>query len=524
MLKKLLIGSKKNNEVNFMSQNNVCVGARSPFVQTTPVPIEGLRAPASSDKNYPVGQAWVDKSVSPRVLYFHTGNGVWESGGNGLATTTTPGIVELATLAELQNGNAPGDQVPTSNDVATVIAGVVVGAVPPATTAQQGIVELATNAEAVSPWTSTIPNTALVPSNIPSMFASPPSIGSTTPGTGAFTNVTASGTLGVTGVTTLAAVGATNAAFSGTLGVTGTSTLAAVNATNITASGTLGVTGATTLSTVAATNGTFSGTLGVTGTSTLAAVNATNGTFSGTLGVSGASSFSSGTFSTTLGVTGAITGGAGATLTAGDLTLDAGDVIVTLGDIIASAGDIEATAGALIAGTTITAGTGVIATTGGVLASDGDIQATLGDIIADAGDIEATLGSVTAGTSLNAGTSITATLGDIQATDGNLVLGTAGNKLISTSVGTTAAAGDNSFGSVTLVGGTATVSTTAVTTNSLVMVWRQSIGATGAAPIGLISRGTIVNGTSFVINALDPSDATALIASDVSVCGYMIIN
>ncbi len=123
-----------------------------------------------------------------------------------------------------------------------------------------------------------------------------------------------------------------------------------------------------------------------------------------------------------------------------------------------------------------------------------------------------------------AGTSLTATLGAITATNGNLVLGTAGNKILSTSVGTTTTAGANSFGSVTLVGGTATVSTTAVTSSSLIIIWRQTVGATGAAALGHLCHGTITNGTSFVINSNLTADATALATTDVSVVGYMIIN
>lgn len=109
-------------------------------------------------------------------------------------------------------------------------------------------------------------------------------------------------------------------------------------------------------------------------------------------------------------------------------------------------------------------------------------------------------------------------------TNGNLTFGTAGNKIISTSVGTTTTAGANSFGSVTLVAGTATVSTTAVTASSLIVLWRQSTGATGAAAMGYLVVGTITAATSFVINAADPANSTALIATDVSVVGWMIIN
>lgn len=161
-------------------------------------------------------------------------------------------------------------------------------------------------------------------------------------------------------------------------------------------------------------------------------------------------------------------------------------------------------AGALSATTTITAGTGITSTTG--------------DIVATAGNISTTAGSITSATTL------TATLGNIQATNGNLVLNTEGNKIVSTSVGTTTAAGANSFGSVTLAGGTATVATTSVTANSLIVIWRQSIGATGAAALGHLTVGTIVAATSFVINAVQAADATALQASDVSVVGWMIIN
>jgi hypothetical protein len=105
-----------------------------------------------------------------------------------------------------------------------------------------------------------------------------------------------------------------------------------------------------------------------------------------------------------------------------------------------------------------------------------------------------------------------------------LVLGTAGNKIVSTSVGSTTAAGANSFGTVTLVGGTATVSTTAITASSIVFLSRQTVGATGANPMGMLTRGTIVAATSFVINAWTTADATTLCATDVSNVGWMIIN
>lgn len=108
--------------------------------------------------------------------------------------------------------------------------------------------------------------------------------------------------------------------------------------------------------------------------------------------------------------------------------------------------------------------------------------------------------------------------------NGNLTLNQAGNKLNYTSLATTTTAGANSAGTVTLAGGTATVSTTAVTASSKIRLTRQSIGATGAAALGVLSVGTITAGTSFVINAVQPASATSLQATDVSVVFWEIVN
>ncbi len=135
-----------------------------------------------------------------------------------------------------------------------------------------------------------------------------------------------------------------------------------------------------------------------------------------------------------------------------------------------------------------------------------------------------TAGTVAATTTITAGTTLTATLGNITATNGNIVRGTAGNKDVYSSVATTTAAGANSAGTVALAGGTATVATTAVTASSQIRLYRQGIGATGAAALGILSLGTITAGTSFIINAVQAADATALQASDVSVIGWEIVN
>lgn len=135
-----------------------------------------------------------------------------------------------------------------------------------------------------------------------------------------------------------------------------------------------------------------------------------------------------------------------------------------------------------------------------------------------------TAGTVSAVTTIIAGTTLTATLGNITATNGNIVRGTAGNKDVYTSVASTTTAGANSAGTVVLVGGTATISTTAVTASSQIRLYRQGIGATGAAALGNITLGTVTAGVSFVINAVQAADATALEASDVSVIGWEIVN
>jgi hypothetical protein len=135
-----------------------------------------------------------------------------------------------------------------------------------------------------------------------------------------------------------------------------------------------------------------------------------------------------------------------------------------------------------------------------------------------------TAGSVSTTTTITAGTTLTAALGAITATNGNIVRGTAGNKDIYSSVASTTTAGANSAGKVTLVNGTATISTTAVTASSIIRLTRQGVGTTGANPLGILSVGTIVASTSFVINAWSATDATALATTDESSIGWEIVN
>lgn len=152
-------------------------------------------------------------------------------------------------------------------------------------------------------------------------------------------NSTLTGTLGVSGDTTLAVLSAgastlasasvTNALSAGSLTVSGSSTLQALDAAGITAH-----------SLSASGNGSFGGTLSVTGTSTLAAVNATNGSFSGTLAVTGTSTFS-----------GAITA---ADLSAADISAS-GDVSVTGTLSVDQASTLHAVSATAITASSLTA-------------------------------------------------------------------------------------------------------------------------------------------------------------------------
>lgn len=172
------------------TQIQQAVGRNSPYVEVFPKPILLNRAPNASDIT-PPGQIVVDTSVSPSVIYVSIGGGVYEVGGNVAATTTTPGIVELSTLAELQTGTAPAGAVPTANDVATVIQGVVVGAVPPAQEGQAGIAELATQAETDAGLDDT---KIVTPLKLATFIAGGG-------GAGSFTDLTATGAVSFTGAT-----------------------------------------------------------------------------------------------------------------------------------------------------------------------------------------------------------------------------------------------------------------------------------------------------------------------------------
>lgn len=209
-----------------------------------PIPIiNSGRAPGITDTGYAIGQVW----INARKVYIYTGtvlNGAtlearWETGGNEEATTTDLGIVELATLAQLQGGTAPADYyVPSANDVYTFVTATAIAGAPVATTTVFGIVELSTDAIAVA-GTANVPGvTARViqPSNLAAIFAAPPATGGTTPAAGAFTTLafttmtgTAGGSWASGGTAITIGTDASNDAIS--IGTAGTRTLIIGNST-----------------------------------------------------------------------------------------------------------------------------------------------------------------------------------------------------------------------------------------------------------------------------------------------------
>ena len=286
--------------------------------------------------------------------------------------------------------------------------------------------------------------------SIPSTFVAPGSIEATT--------TLAAGTeLSVTG----------NATIGGTLGVTGTATFGTIDLTTLVLSGDLSVGGSSTFAATA-----------ITGTTTIN----TSGAAVTTIGTGGTGALNLGNATGNTAVTGSLTASAGLVATTGGVTATAGGLTVTAG-------------GAGITGTTN------INTTGASVTS-----------INTGGTGALHLGNATGNTavtgSLTTTTTLTATSGAITATNGNLVLGTAGNKQIYSSVATTTAGGANSAGSVALVGGTATVATTAVTANSLIRLTCQALG-TVIVPSALCVS-ALTASTNFTILASDATDTSTI--------------
>jgi len=172
-----------------------------------------------------------------------------------------------------------------------------------------------------------------------------------------------------------------------------------------------------------------------------------------------------------------MTSGGAFTVTTGGATITAGGLTVTAG-------------GAAVTGTTTINNSGAATTT---IGTGGTGAVNIGNATGNT----AVTGSLTASTTL------TATLGAITATNGNLDLATAGNKLLiatgaNASVGTSAA----------MTAGTITISTSAVTANSIIFLSSNTPG--GTAGILSAPAASRIAGTSFVINSSSSLDTSTV--------------
>ena len=110
---------------------------------------------------------------------------------------------------------------------------------------------------------------------------------------------------------------------------------------------------------------------------------------------------------------------------------------------------------------------------------------------------------------------VTVTSGDVTLSNGNLLINHI-NKGVQIKEGA-----NSRMGQATLVAGTKTVANSSVTANTRIFVTRSSVNASAA--IGNLSAGTIVNGVSFDINAVDPAAPAGVIAADVSIVNWLLV-
>ena len=116
-------------------------------------------------------------------------------------------------------------------------------------------------------------------------------------------------------------------------------------------------------------------------------------------------------------------------------------------------------------------------------------------------------GLLTAGAVLS-NTTITATLGAITATNGNLVLGSAGNKLV---IHATTAANDSVGTTAAMTAGAVTITSSAITASSKIIYSRRTLGTVG----GNVAISAQAGGSATLT-----SDA----ATETSTFDYLIIN
>ena len=113
------------------------------LVSTPQGAVSGSGAPAASFIGQ-LGQQYFDTSVSPPAEYIFNGQ-TWQSGGNAAATTTTAGIIRIATDAEAIAGTSTTLAMTPHTVGLIAIAGA-----PSASETTAGIAKLSTAAQAVA--------------------------------------------------------------------------------------------------------------------------------------------------------------------------------------------------------------------------------------------------------------------------------------------------------------------------------------------------------------------------------------
>jgi hypothetical protein len=516
-------------------------------------PFISNRAPTSLDVNFPIGKRWIDTlGETEHTLVSQSSVGgilssTWLAGGNTLATTTTPGLVVLndsVTMAAASNNT-----VPTSLAIKTYVDNTAIAGSPVSTEITAGIGQLATNVEAVAGTAST-PSLALflTPSNLASVFASPPATGSGTPSSGAFTTLSTSGLYtGSAGATintggsnslNLATDNFTNAvnmATAGartiTLGSTAANAFNIRSGTSLTLSGTLGT--SIIIGSGLTTGTIFIGSAAQTGTITLGStngsgtVNISNGTGASTVNIANvqnAGSFNVGTGMTTGTIniggtaqTGTITIGnsSGANL----LNIANGSGATTL-----SLCGVQ-TGGAVSIGTSMTDGTiniggsgaqtGTITLAGGTAAQTLNIANSTGgksvNIATGAGANTVVLGSTntTSTTTINSGS------GNINATGGHLSIVSDAKTLF-----VKGGAATDFVGTGVLTSGTQTIANTNIAAGDIILLSRTAVNA--STTLGELTY-TISAGASFTVTSVIIGTPGSPETGDLSSYAYFIV-
>lgn len=152
-------------------------------LNVAPGPIQGEGPPPENFKGQ-LGQFYFDISTTPYTAYIYD-SVEWQIGGNALATTTSPGIVEIDD--DLTDAPPTDYVVPSAMAAKSYIDSIAIAGAPAWDETTAGIGEIATTAEAIAATDDTV---AMTPLKMAQMFASPPSLGVLTGGAAKFTTLT----------------------------------------------------------------------------------------------------------------------------------------------------------------------------------------------------------------------------------------------------------------------------------------------------------------------------------------------